>query len=201
MAQTILGSLGYTTLDATKLSGNLPAISGASLTGISAGKIGQVKTTHVNSVGLSTTASDWADISGFSVAITPSASNSKVWVHVNIVLGNGTQTSNNYGRLQRAISGGATTSIARGDSVSGQSNETGSFYWRVDQGGQSDYNHSYHSFSYLDSPSTTSETTYKLQWGCNAGTLYLNRAGDLAGSGAYDHLGVASSITVMEVLA
>lgn len=36
MAQTILGSLGYTTLDATKLSGNLPAISGASLTNLPA---------------------------------------------------------------------------------------------------------------------------------------------------------------------
>jgi hypothetical protein len=155
------------------------------------GKIGQVLSTHITSTSTSTTTNSFQDISGFSVAITPSATNSKVWIHVNIVLGNGTQTSNNYGRMQRAISGGATTSIARGDSVSGQSNETGSFY----------YNHSYHSFSYLDSPSTTSATTYKLQWGCNAGTLYLNRAGDLAGSGAYDHLGVASSITVMEVLA
>jgi hypothetical protein len=37
MAQTLLGNLGYATLDATKLSGNLPAISGASLTGITSG--------------------------------------------------------------------------------------------------------------------------------------------------------------------
>ena len=194
MAQTILGSLGYTTLDATKLSGNLPAISGASLTGISAGKIGQVKTTHVNSVGLSTTASDWADISGFSVAITPTATSSKVWVIVTLGLGNGTQTSNNFTRLLRD-----STSIGYGASLN--SNVQGTSFWRVDQGGQSDYDIDYASFSYLDSPSTTSETTYKVQWGTNAGTLYLNRAGDLAGSGAYEHCPTASNITVMELLA
>ena len=37
MAFTTLTSSAYATLDATKLTGNLPAISGASLTGISAG--------------------------------------------------------------------------------------------------------------------------------------------------------------------
>ena len=37
MALTRIGTSAYTTLDATKLTGNLPAISGASLTGISAG--------------------------------------------------------------------------------------------------------------------------------------------------------------------
>jgi len=37
MAQTLINNLSYSTLDATKLSGNLPSISGASLTGISAG--------------------------------------------------------------------------------------------------------------------------------------------------------------------
>ena len=34
MAQTLINNLSYSTLDATKLSGNLPAISGASLTGV-----------------------------------------------------------------------------------------------------------------------------------------------------------------------
>ena len=39
MALTRIGTSAYTTLDATKLTGNLPAISGASLTGISGGKL------------------------------------------------------------------------------------------------------------------------------------------------------------------
>ncbi len=182
-------------LNATRgMSGALPAVSGASLTGIDAGKIAQLVSTHVNSVSLTTTASTWADISGFSVAITPSATSSKIWVLVTLGLGNGTQTSNNFTRLLRD-----STSIGYGGSVN--SNVQGTSYWRVDQGGQSDYDIDYTSFSYLDSPSTTSETTYKVQWGTNAGTLYLNRAGDLAGTSAYDHCPSASNITVMELLA
>ena len=182
-------------LNATRgMSGALPAVSGASLTGIDAGKIAQLVSTHVNSVSLTTTASTWADISGFSVAITPSATSSKIWVLVTLGLGNGTQTSNNFTRLLRD-----STSIGYGASLN--SNVQGTSFWRVDQGGQSDYDIDYTSFSYLDSPSTTSETTYKVQWGTNAGTLYLNRAGDLAGTSAYDHCPSASNITVMELLA
>ena len=40
MAFTTLTSSAYTTLDATKLTGNLPSISGASLTGLKAGSAG-----------------------------------------------------------------------------------------------------------------------------------------------------------------
>ena len=161
---------------------------------VDSGKIGQVISTHVNSVGLSTTSSSWADISGFSATITPSATSSKVWVMVTLGLGNGTQTSNNFTRLLRD-----STSIGYGASLN--SNVQGTGYWRVDQGGQSDYDIEFISFSYLDSPSSNSSTVYKVQWGTNAGTLYLNRAGDLAGSGAYEHCPTASNITVMELLA
>ena len=194
MALTKLNARSATALDATVLTGNLPALNGSSLTNVDAGKIGQIISTHVNSVDLSTTSSSWADISGFSAAITPSATSSKVWVIVTLGLGNGTQTSNNFTRLLRD-----STSIAYGASLN--SNVQGTSYWRVDQGGQSDYDIDYASFSYLDSPSTTSETTYKVQWGTNAGTLYLNRAGDLAGTDAYGHCPTASNITVMELLA
>lgn len=45
MAQTLINNLSYSTLDATKLSGNLPAISGASLTGISSDSFGYWSTT------------------------------------------------------------------------------------------------------------------------------------------------------------
>jgi len=52
--------------------------------------------------------------------------------------------------------------------------------------------------TYLDSPSTTSATTYKLQWEAESGeTIYLNRSfGD--GDASTSARG-ASSITVMEV--
>lgn len=41
MAQTLINNLSYSTLDATKLTGNLPAISGASLTGVGITEVDQ----------------------------------------------------------------------------------------------------------------------------------------------------------------
>jgi hypothetical protein len=52
---------------------------------------------------------------------------------------------------------------------------------------------------FLDSPSTTSATTYKIQGVTNAGTFYVNRSPDDS-----DHIArvrAASSITAMEISA
>ena len=53
------------------------------------------------------------------------------------------------------------------------------------------------SYEYLDSPATTSETTYKLQWTIESGTAYINRRGN-AGGGSYS-FGLASTMTLYEV--
>ena len=67
--------------------------------------------------------------------------------------------------------------------------------------GNSDDNAVIHANSgvFLDSPSTTSETTYKLQAITNAGTVAINRT-VLDDNQVYQPR-TASSITVMEVLA
>ena len=76
-------------LDATILTGNLPAISGASLTGVSAGKVLQVingtSTTETIKTGSST--SD----TGLTASITPASSSNKVlaFAHVQGVGKNG----------------------------------------------------------------------------------------------------------------
>ena len=62
-------------LDATVLTGNLPAISGASLTGVSAGKIGQVVAGSSAGV-VTSTSTSYTTIT--TVNITPSATSSKV---------------------------------------------------------------------------------------------------------------------------
>ena len=56
--------------------------------------------------------------------------------------------------------------------------------------------------NFLDSPSTTSETTYKLQAGNldASGTVYVNRPGDNY-TDATNFASVTSTITAMEVLA
>jgi len=52
--------------------------------------------------------------------------------------------------------------------------------------------------SFLDSPATTSSTTYKLQIACqSSGTFYLNRS---ARNGVNDSV-CSSTITVMEIAA
>ena len=79
MALIKLNNQSYTTLDATKLSGNLPAISGASLTGITTGKVLQVVTEKYSTdTNISTTS--YSNV--FSKSITPSLNTSKVLVLV-----------------------------------------------------------------------------------------------------------------------
>jgi hypothetical protein len=55
---------------------------------------------------------------------------------------------------------------------------------------------------YLDSPNTTSATTYKVQYGGNgAATLYINRNERDHTSGGDEDLRAVSTITLMDVSA
>ena len=148
------------------------------------GKVGQVvQTTKTDTT--STTGTSFADISGMSVAITPSASSSKVLVMAALSL------SQNTGMSYKVIRG--STDIFRGDAASNRA--------RGIAGGTSMNEgmlDSYH-YCYLDSPSTTSEVTYKAQWLVQNDTAYLNRPH--TDSDLYYYTRGASSITAMEILA
>lgn len=70
MALTRIGTSAYSTLDATKLAGNLPSISGASLTGISSGAVKQiVHTSQTGQLNTSSTSFVWSDITA-SISLT-----------------------------------------------------------------------------------------------------------------------------------
>ena len=70
---------GTQTLDATRLTGNLPAISGASLTGISAGAIKQFVKTKVTNNGIYNDYTGWLSCgSDYSINITITAGNTIV---------------------------------------------------------------------------------------------------------------------------
>ena len=148
------------------------------------GKVGQVvQTTKTDTT--STTGTSFADISGMSVAITPSASSSKVLVMAALSL------SQNTGMSYKVIRD--STDIFRGDAASNRA--------RGIAGGTSMNEgmlDSYH-YCYLDSPSTTSEVTYKAQWLVQNDTAYLNRPH--TDSDLYYYTRGASSITAMEILA
>jgi hypothetical protein len=131
----------------------------------------------------STTSSTATDITGFSVSITPQSTSNKVLVTVNLNVGFAS-ADDTYFYLYRgstAIAGGTggTTSAAayrRGNIISDTGMDT-------------------ITLSFLDSPATTSATTYKMQWSTRVGTLYANRRGS-------DTLvATASTITVEEISA
>ena len=66
-------------LNATQaLTGALPAVSGANLTGVSAGKVLQVVSTTKTDT-TSTSSSSYVDISGMSLSITPASSSNKIF--------------------------------------------------------------------------------------------------------------------------
>ena len=123
------------------------------------------------------------DVSGLSVSITPTRSDSKILVQVNIgchgSTGNAASTFRIYRGSTNITVSAADTDNRHGATVFYNSNNTSMGIPA--------------SFSVLDSPATTSATTYKVTGFTNAGTLYVNR---LPGDNAWN---TVSTITVMEV--
>ncbi len=145
------------------------------------GKILQVKQTFKNDTA-STSSGSFADISGFTVSITPSATSSKILYTGHLYLGF-TGAEGNF-RLTRTVGGSATeigNSSVLDDDADG--------YFAI--GGGSQYSPG--TFSFLDSPNTTSAITYGIKWHMHSGTMYLNRTWD---NGWFHG---SSTITAMEI--
>ena len=149
--------------------------------GGSLGKILQVKQTFkvdgTSQAGGGTTT--FYVISGMSVAITPSSSTSKILIAWVCSVGCSLSGRNNILRLLRGstVIGNSTV----GTFVNGQAEDRSA----------TDVCRPYNMI-FLDSPSTTSETTYKMQWSCESGTYFLN-------SDHHGSQGATSHITAMEV--
>ena len=177
-------------LTSSKLSGALPAISGAALTNLDAGKILQVKQTFKSDVTslTSNSSSSYSDISGMSVSITPSNSSNKILVSFVASVSTNSSDRNNSIKLLRD-----STDICK--STAGSSlNAT-----IIDKTFSGKYIMNF-TQTFLDTPGDTSAHTYKLQWACEGSggrskTYFLNRKGDNSNEGA------TSTITVMEVAA
>lgn len=132
----------------------------------------------------------WTDISGMAVTITPKTTTSKIWMVISVVgAGNGVTPKI---RLLRNLPS-ANTVIAAGDtSGSKQSAMFGSFL-------NTDTNQDMaFGSNFLDSPSSISAITYKLQINSdNTNTWYLNRSvsdQDNSTGGRY-----ISTITAIEI--
>ena len=166
---------------------------GSGLTGVSAGKVLQVKSTTETAVVsfVSTTTNTFVDIPNMSVTITPTATSSKILVFFTANVGQ-TTTATIHVRLVRG-----STPIYVGDSGGSRLQDSA-----ILRSASSPYTLEIGNLqgTFLDSPATTSATVYKLQGVLGAsydGTFYLNSSG---GDSDADFCGrTASSITVMEI--
>jgi hypothetical protein len=168
------------------------AVTAAKATGF--GKIAQVIST-VKTDTFTSTSGSLTDITGMSAAITPSATSSKVLVKV--VMHVGMTAADRYSVFQLVR---GSTAISLGAASSSRSNASFA-HVRVDANGSANEVET-KTITFLDSPSTTSATTYKMQGLTqtdSSPSFTVNRSGGDAD--AAHGFRVASSITLMEVLA
>jgi transcriptional/translational regulatory protein YebC/TACO1 len=138
-----------------------------------------------------TTSSSYVTITGLSVAITPSSTSSKVLVSFN--LNGGNIGASGAIRIYRG-----ETAIAIGDPIQEPANNrmTANVY----NGGDDANSTPNFSMSILDTPNTTSSTTYTLRAACvqSAGTIVINDQTSQIRNVNYSAVTV-STITVMEI--
>jgi len=151
-----------------------------------AGKIGQVVSTTKTDT-FTTSATDFTNITGLSVAITPSATSSKILLLINAQVG-GQGSVNNFLGLKRG-----STVIAVGDAASSRIRALVSTMQSAD----STLNGV--SASFLDSPSSTSELTFQVTGYSRTGQFYINRSRTDTDDNTFPR--TVSTITAIEVLA
>ena len=130
----------------------------------------------------STSSTSFADI-GLSQAITPSATSSKILISYDVYIGQ-THSETSFINIVRG-----STTIAQPSTSANYPATT----LRYIGNPSSVQIMSTHNMRYLDSPSTTSAITYKLQWRVDSNTIYLNRYN------ANDNYHGISSLTLMEI--
>lgn len=126
---------------------------------------------------------------GLSVSITPSSASNKILVTANLNFSAG-DMQNIAWRLVRG-----STDLYMGDAASNRTRASGAVRVSTNQ----DAEHQNCTSIFLDSPNTTSATTYKVQW-CrtySTSTIYMNRASEDTDND--DRTRVPSSILVQEV--
>ena len=186
-AITLPDSAGELINIAPSTSGNILTSDGTNWTSAAGGgKVLQVVSTTKTDT-FTTSSSSWVDLTGLTVTITPSSTSSEILVSYDIGMSNTNSTYRAYARLVRG-----STGIAVGDSAGSRQQCTSMMRPAANNA------YAQSSITYLDSPATTSATTYKVQIGSfNGNTVTVNRDGD--DTDFSEGARMASSITVMEI--
>ena len=170
----------------------LPDVNGTVATTTTAGKILQVKQA-VKSDRQTIQSTSLVDITGMSVSITPSSTSSKILVDYSLVV-----FANVQYYTMRLLRNSDSTIFIGDTNPNATSQARGAF---------GTYQASYVNAmtvaqSFLDSPNTTSATTYKLQAHCPYSTSYIIGINSAVNQDNYSYMtNCVSSITVMEVAA
>jgi len=161
-------------------------------TGIGGGII-QVKSTTITNT-FDSDSETFTDVTGVTVTITPTRSDSKM-----LVMYNGCasmESSNRMGhvRIVRVIGGTTNTTIYVGDQ--GQSNQA-----RASSSFAAPQNYQMQQFSgtFMDAPATTGAVTYKMQIAAGDASYKVNIGRDDGNSNEFSRARTPTSITVMEV--
>ena len=174
----------------TPASGVLTNCTGVVAAALPAGSVLQVvSTTLATTVSTTSVTPTYVDITGLSVSITPRSASSKILISASI---------------NRGISGNIltffqfmrdSTAIGIGDTAGSRLRSTMAVYF----GNADAVSHiGAQAMNYLDSPSTTSATTYKVQFcSSSAGTAYINRNSSDGDNNTAPR--TISTITVMEI--
>jgi len=160
--------------------------------GASAGQVIQVVQT-VKTDSFNTSSTTFADITGLSASITPSSASNKILVmcHIGIFMANSSGVSGAVALIRGSTNIGGGT--AEGGRVSGIS--------RTASGANADHGNGL-SFQYLDSPATTSSTTYKIQTVSQTSfSVYVNRGGTDSDVGFSYGTRTSSTLTLIEIAA
>jgi hypothetical protein len=179
---------------ASNFTQTLPAVNGTVLTtgNIPAGSVLQVVQAYKTDVFSTTTNTGWVDITGVSVSITPTSSSSRILVMATL-----TDCSTS------SVSGDGMFQVLRGSTAIGNADSGGTNpimgYVATFLSASGNITDSV-VFNFIDSPSTTSSTTYKVQcrlWSNSGsgldGTLFVGRRNS---NGSFIS---PSSITLMEI--
>ena len=156
------------------------------------GKILQVVQT-VKTDTFTSTSTSYTDVTGMSVSITPSSSSNKVLVTASF---NCAVDTDNRWSIYQLVRG--STALFIGDTASSRSVGSVAHVQESSTGtGQGVFNLN---IVFLDSPNTTSATTYKIQGKVQSGATFVINRSDNDTDADYG-LRTASSITVQEVAA
>lgn len=138
----------------------------------------------------------FTDISGLSVTLTPTYSNSKFIISWSVIMGQSLQHHQSVGRVVRTISGAdfVDSYVATADGARGRNT------WGTQDGAVTHGNMDNYAGCIMDSPATGSAVTYRLQMAGEGGTTWINRGYEADGNSSISPRTI-STLLIQEIKA